>query len=355
MGKVLILGAGFSKAIADLPVTYQMLDAFREVQEKEKQKEHRNRVMQGNLIFEFWRNLREQFLLSIPFLKKDKLLDSNFEKSFESVLTFIDLNINSEVSARFEGEKGSYSFSKDHMFSNYDLKQVRMSIETYLYLALIDAQPNEALLNKFIEKFVAPDTTIITFNYDLILDKKLYATGKWYPHDGYGFAANVPELVADKLSVSDLKLLKLHGSLNWKEKHPIWNPFEFIWADDQGNLFFPGYLKEPDVPSFVYQGTHGEQYAWMLPSWIKGFHTPELLEVWRKASSALAAAEEIMVVGYSLPEQDAAAVTLLNSVDYSKKDFIIVDPRAKDYEEKYSRIVRGGKLIIEAVKLQDYL
>ena len=354
MQRVLVLGAGFSKAIAGLPVTYEILDVFREVQKKEEKKGHNNRVIQGNRIFNFWRVLTETYLTR-PRMKDDRLLESNIQTSFESVLTFIDLNLSSEIRAQFEGSDGKYSYSKRNMFwQGTNLHQIRLDIESYLYLALIAPEINQELLETFGAKFITPGTTIITFNYDLIIDQHLFHNHVWFPRDGYGFEANVPAMSVDDGVVSENQLLKLHGSLNWEEER-FFGPFQFKWRDDEGKAFFPGYIRDLKPPQFVYQGSHGGSRSWMLPSWIKQFEAEHHLKVWQQAALALNRADEVIIVGYSLPEQDSAAVALFNGVDYSGKKFTLIDPKASSYKEKFRRIVKTNDLHLIDKKLEDYL
>ncbi|HTF69519.1 MAG TPA: hypothetical protein VK638_43255 [Edaphobacter sp.] len=62
---------------------------------------------------------------------------------------------------------------------------------------------------RFAANIVRPGDTVITFNYDVALDSKLQRCGKWLVGDGYGFP--VEPLPAG----STVRILKLHGSINW--------------------------------------------------------------------------------------------------------------------------------------------
>lgn len=55
---------------------------------------------------------------------------------------------------------------------------------------------------------------VISFNYDLVMDRSLSQTGQWHESTGYGWhvATGLPRGSHDD---SNLKLLKVHGSLNW--------------------------------------------------------------------------------------------------------------------------------------------
>jgi hypothetical protein len=62
---------------------------------------------------------------------------------------------------------------------------------------------------RFAAEIVKPGDTVVTFNYDVALDSALRRSGKWCVGDGYGFKAKgLPQ-------GSAVKILKLHGSINW--------------------------------------------------------------------------------------------------------------------------------------------
>ena len=62
----------------------------------------------------------------------------------------------------------------------------------------------------FAREVVKPGDTVITFNYDVSLDKELKEVGLWEAGDGYGFE------VEGLPFPSRVNLLKLHGSINWR-------------------------------------------------------------------------------------------------------------------------------------------
>ncbi len=66
------------------------------------------------------------------------------------------------------------------------------------------------------ERAVQRNESIISFNYDLIMDVALARTEKWHIGNGYGWHSNyyVAELLSGAEFSSTL-LLKPHGSLNW--------------------------------------------------------------------------------------------------------------------------------------------
>jgi len=75
------------------------------------------------------------------------------------------------------------------------------------FFAELRQQPAEAY-EVFARNRANPGDVIITFNYDVSLERELKKKKKWEIGNGYGFH------ICTNLN-SDIKLLKLHGSTNW--------------------------------------------------------------------------------------------------------------------------------------------
>jgi hypothetical protein len=189
-------------------------------------------------------------------------------------------------------------------------------------------RPDEAALyNCFAADVVADGDVIITFNYDVSLERELKAAKKWVIRDGYGFQIELPEL-----SWSPVKLLKLHGSTNW---------IDSLFGGARGGDFgqFDGIVGArgvrpvmlPDAfRSLGYDGVKDPRFdgggvdragSMVLPGRNKAYcvatsTNPREREVfwnwlWGQAEAALRQADEITVIGYSLPTADARARQLL--------------------------------------------
>lgn len=358
MKRVFIVGAGFSKAVADLPLTSEMTKRFQEVLEDSRLRGDESGILWGESIFRFWTDLEKQFL-ELPLRKagnNSRVLNSNYWTNFESVLTFIDLNLNNEVQGRFKDSEKEYSSNgPGYMFfgdNSHCLEEVRWSITTYLYRALINGKPDEAVLTRFTESWLNDGDTVISFNYDLVLERFLFKQRRWFPRDGYGlegFNNSIPPVNPEFQKPSQIKLLKLHGSLNWDDQ------FRLRWSDDSRISFFPNYLLEETRYLFPYQGKHGSE-GWIPPSWIKRYEPKLLLHIWRQAAKALSRAEEIIVIGYSLPEEDSAVFSLFGTVDYSNcKKIQLIDPHAKQIADKYRRIPQFKNIEPIDKELEEYL
>ena len=71
----------------------------------------------------------------------------------------------------------------------------------------------------FAGRKACPDSCVITFNYDIALERALAKAGTWDIGNGYGFQF-LPDRPASKLTV-----YKLHGSVNWF-KHPTYGEYQ---------------------------------------------------------------------------------------------------------------------------------
>lgn len=64
----------------------------------------------------------------------------------------------------------------------------------------------------FAERTAGPDSSIITFNYDVSLEHALAKSGKWDIGNGYGFP------LLPGRPPSPVIVYKLHGSINWFQR-----------------------------------------------------------------------------------------------------------------------------------------
>ena len=193
-------------------------------------------------------------------------------------------------------------------------------------------------LKRFAEYCKTNGCCCITFNYDDFLDEALAQTHSWTPYWGYGFACSSSlDTVASfsKLEdASDLLLLKLHGSINWRAKLGYPSPFaiESIahhhgWSGDRRYPEIAGHL-EPEpvmVPPVLSKSSLVEQ--------------PVLRLVWSHAFANLETAHEVTFIGYSFPPTDMAARTLFSEAlkDLPREDITVVNLSREDAEAEVTR------------------
>ncbi len=248
---------------------------------------------------------------------------------------------------------------KHEFFSNYSssalgtLEELKTSIKTYIYLTLTKPKINKELLQSFVDGLTEGDK-IITFNHDLVLDIALYKNDMWRPKDGYGIEIqNIPKINPENDIDSIIQIYKLHGSLNWEynklyEKQMLLNFF----YEDFKTPYFPKYLINENNFPLIKDSAHFGY--WMLPSYIKQFNIPDILNIWQQAHNALNEADEVIIIGYSLPKGDSAACLLLGTTNISKKTLIIIDPNKNELKEKYKMITGNMKPVL-LKKVEDYI
>ena len=186
----------------------------------------------------------------------------------------------------------------------------------------------------------------ITFNYDDFLDEALLGTGKWNPFWGYGFscpssqdtiARGGRELMLDP----DLRLLKLHGSINWRPKLGYASPVAIDSITHHDEWSDPGH-----VDSKV--DGHLEPEPVMVPPVLSKsglVEQPVLRLVWSQAFEKLETAHEVTFVGYSFPTTDMAARTLFSEAlqDLPQENITVVNlsrdgSEAEATREKYRSV-----------------
>jgi NAD-dependent SIR2 family protein deacetylase len=182
------------------------------------------------------------------------------------------------------------------------------------FIELISRTIEEALKGDVCEKHKAladlidQNDTVISYNYDLLIDKALrsktkltdegyrlsfyrtYQDGGWSRPDSEG---------------SSVSLLKLHGSLNWLRCRIC--DSVLLWRSEKVSIW-------PTV-SCPKCGAQGETMERVLipPLLVKDYGEPAINYLWFEAVGALHRADEIIVIGYSLPPTDFASETLLLS------------------------------------------
>jgi len=190
-------------------------------------------------------------------------------------------------------------------------EQIRLPIEagggsrtlaaTKPYARFVDAAAS-------VEKTTGAYPAVITFNYDICLEWALYRRGiPW------------SDCVRAPGSGASLRLLKLHGSLNWAfcsscrqvAESRDWGSIvegahdTAARAQDDG-LQVTRLEVVSGAPTAPRCGCESSKRAVMVvpPTINKGQHHDMLSKVWAAAAAELRTAEDIFMCGYSLPEAD---------------------------------------------------
>jgi len=156
----------------------------------------------------------------------------------------------------------------------------------------VKVQPRESEIHRGILRQLKNKDTIITFNYDLVIEESFTSAKLWNPVDGYGIQTSGKTKGWTKRWLderhygnnrSQILLLKLHGSLNW-EAYP------------NGIRLKP----KPYLVSTRNGKTRFEKISVLAPGWNKRIDKNPYRRFWRAARLQLEKCRTLIILGYSL-------------------------------------------------------
>ncbi len=189
------------------------------------------------------------------------------------------------------------------------------------------------------------DLSIITFNYDLLLERTLqsiathghpntFAFPGCYRLDGLSRVEKVNGLKSfDKVGFDHVgvALLKLHGSMSWHSTHTSRQPTNAALMNPKRSL---NVVDTPEVSSPL-SWKRGGKNVHLKPiivppvSGKRGMLQKDVVALWAKAGAALQNAERVVIAGYSCPPLDLESRILISenmrSTSTAKRVYVI-DP-----------------------------
>lgn len=247
---------------------------------------------------------------------------ANFNLTLEEYFTHIE--------ALLKG--GALLTSSSKKYSPARLKQKRRHLLDGLSAVLeesadVSRQSSLAVVRRcsYHDSLVAaldPPDTIVSFNYDCVIDHALRSSDRavWSAKYGYGFPkpGRIDNSTAEAWSSADaptgqnetIRLLKLHGSLNWQALPP----------DDDKPIKFRQRL---------YKRNGSKSYEIIPPEFLKEIQRQPFETIWAKAASALRSAEVVALVGFSFPPTDQLVEALFRMAledNRSLRRLVIVNP-----------------------------
>jgi len=242
----------------------------------------------------------------------------NLSKPFELVLTDLEKRLGPLLKARLTK---SADIAEKHRLLN-----LRDGVKSliHFYFDSLRSWPAQ-LYEIFAVDVLERGDTVITFNYDLAVDRALKLSGKWTAGNGYGF--EIPRVFFED---SPCKLLKLHGSTSWRGELFHGNlPFSQVSGSelslgqspvvDSSELEYLGYRCDSDARG---HSPRPNIEALIMPTADKKFFNETSFgrewegfwdSLWHRAGEALRISNEVYVIGYSIPEYDTRARTLLTA------------------------------------------
>lgn len=259
--------------------------------------------------------------------------------SLESVMSTIYTDV---FDPRLKGDASKVFIELIHLFNRrlaFSTNRIKANHQRHLYRILV---------RLFDYAYDPKDISFITFNQDINIEKVLdyvQTIKKWqhlepfsfprcYGLDMAGLATTGP---SDKINCfvepdnlpAKIKILKLHGSLNWYSTHNtndfnpelFFNPDRTLQITKRKEIIHNMAYKNPSKP-------------YTLPVIIPPVNNKsaimhnQLKLVWQKAEQKLRNATEIIFWGYSLPDLDFESRNLfIRNINENKKikTFVVID------------------------------
>jgi SIR2-like domain len=193
----------------------------------------------------------------------------------------------------------------------HDLEELvrRVLIHTTCQLGDGPAKARGSTIHSKILSRVRADDTIITFNYDTVIEESMPAEHSlWTPKGGYGVDVSgvthawarrwYADREMERTRDSKVQLLKLHGSLNW-----------VLYKTSKVRLKPRPYVIRARNNKPVF-----DRAAIVPPGWHKRVDRNPYNALWREARLALENCATLIIAGYSLPETDLVARALFLEV-----------------------------------------
>lgn len=334
MPKTIVIGAGFSKALAEAPVTKELFEII--VQDAKTAKKRKNGWSRqaGNFlsILQKFNTKAEEFKKSRGHIDDIQKMDGFYLDNLEYLCTLIDLETQYSWKPKSTEVSTSHTIPWFLDLSKQELKQVVEFIKHHIFNCLLpeNLKPSKELLEKFCD-FLKPGDTIISFNYDLVLDQTLSQNCNWSPIDGYGFSQPIFDCKYKEPKKSDISLLKLHGSINWKVA-PYKKGLTICLNHQTKDEPFFDTLEIQSRRRPIKKSNYTSNPA-ILPSFIKMYSEYWYSEIICSATESIKKSEEIWLLGYSLPDPDTISQFIISNANPNAK-FLIINPEAESLKIK---------------------
>lgn len=401
MKKVVVLGAGASKCYGAsksnerMPIANDFFRTFNKLSISEN-----TWVLVGSII-EYVRKYRNVYVADFQYFNENiEDLHSEIQEKLYDVLNKNRTTFLNDENIQEEEFKDNFTVYKAY----FEL--------IFLFVSVINEIQNGDVSDAHINlaKQLSENDSVITFNWDTLMDRALEAASNWNPDNGYLI---IPKYIyKDKWCVPTLDvnktyplLLKLHGSSNWLTSYPIPENGRLVPTQEQNIEDFCVYVKNI-TPYSCYKGRYSEgyedysygYYPVNLPFIGKSapdgmlfvrmsMKNPYMKEpistdnglvsipliippvkkkeydnfgnlfrnLWEKAEQELIEASVIYIIGYSFPETDYRSSKLFKNAFLKRNDMpmiVIINPNPELIEErfKYEFGITEDKLVI----IKDY-
>lgn len=193
--------------------------------------------------------------------------------------------------------------------------------------------------------------SVISTNWDILLDNSIYKTLQSnQKYDGVvDYCCYISSKDENDVTVKpgleklgqggfNVKLLKLHGSLNWLQCPRCSRLYSnFSSKEAMINYDNPTSCRHCDRNFPEEEGNHTLVANLIMPTYLKDLSNPQYRIIWQNAGIEISEADEIVFIGYSLPYADFEMRQLLSRMTRKNAKIHVVDyPELKDREKLVS-------------------
>ena len=357
-----VFGAGYSKDVADLPLAD---DLIKKIYSLYKEKPVSKRFEKKYIAFKKLMNyLKNQIKDKLKILEDSTKTEVQpFEKrpiNIEYILTLIELNILKPYSPQGEDVDLQHCFIPFmKSIQKSDLENAKDIIIHYLaeVFSPFNIKYDKNYLLKTLD-LVKPNDSIITYNYDLLLEQGLWYKKIWNPIDGYGLGkiSKFEKIEDDNMSETKIEYIKLHGSVNWKYSNYN-SDVDIIVADaETNNPYFENLQVKINVLYRMQRKWYLYKPAIITPTFIKLFNKSIEIDLVRRAVNAVKNASKIYFIGYSLPLADTVSNFIFSFINKDSKIYII-NPDAVEIKKRIVKVfkLKNDNVIPEDDKIKEWV
>lgn len=273
-----------------------------------------------NHIFNFIENL-----WGVP---KDKVSESNLD--MEEVLTLLNIEMEEDIPGR------------NRLLQAYEEYLLLMAL-TFDKILYGEPCPHY----QRIAQSLKPGDAVISFNYELLMDYALHNLKntdiRWMIKDGYGISCDylsedrkTAQNSTEQRNQSNIKLLKLHGSLNWLFCPQCGQLYTYEHSDARGNSVIINGMANM-IKCATDHCCHRLSRVIIPPTLMKNYQSiPFIPTLWHQAREVLKQASEIIVIGYSFPATDFRSNWMFRKamVDNNNLKKVIIIDSADGYQKE---------------------
>ena len=268
-------------------------------------------------------------------------IEKNLFPELEAVFGFIDyfIQYNESLNSRYTTEKIVH-------IKEYLIKLIH-------YIVNLETDKSSHYYNLFWKTLLqnAPNSSIITLNYDTLLEQsfEMFFKNQGYIDyciplmnyeknpllKNYNFWINPREPVTVEGSANPvpLKILKLHGSLNWKYcnccNQILLTPWDRKIDLAKGKFLGYTYPEKQEYEYVCPLDSTEFQTLIMPPSFLKTLHHPAITQLLNEAAREIRISKKIVFIGYSLSNADIHIKALFKKQMNPGTEIIVVNPKKK--------------------------